>query len=356
MSPSDKPFLDQVAASCCRFLHFGVAWSDLRRARATGDWSGWSHTLATRAAAYAQAAADADDSPVTAGELWRRAAIAYHYAAIRLPRGAAKERFRRSVRRCFERAAPRLRPPAERVVARLTGGQRAVGYYRSAGPRTPCVLLVNGLDSAKEVELATFAEGFLARGCSTFAFDAPGQGERTGGGATLADFPAAVSGILDFLARRVPDTPAWGIFGVSFGGHLACRAFALEPRLAIAVCLGGFHDGEILGKLPPAAWENLRQAYGDPPAGDTELAARITLAGTPAALDRPLLVVHGTADHLVDEAQVERLRRWSPGCETWILEGAEHVCTDRFGELLPRIGDWLARGLQMPLEVAGGAS
>ena len=225
----------------------------------------------------------------------------------------------------------------------------------------PCVVLVNGLDSAKEVELARFAEGFLARGLSVFCFDGPGQGEGADG-STLEGAAPAVSAALDVLSREgeegaaLGDAPRFGLFGVSFGGHLACRIAALERRIEACVCLGGFFDGTILRRLPPPAMANLAKAYGlDPEAPLEDLFGRITLAPLAGLMDRPLLVVHGADDHLVDGSQVAALERWAPRAEVLVYRPGEHVCTDRFAECLPRLWDWTADRLDPAEAVAADA-
>jgi fermentation-respiration switch protein FrsA (DUF1100 family) len=59
-------------------------------------------------------------------------------------------------------------------------------------------------------------------------------------------------------------------------------------------------------------------------------------------MQAPLLIVHGTADHLVDMEQITALQNWACGpVDALVLEGAEHVCCDRFNECLPAMGDWM---------------
>ena len=60
----------------------------------------------------------------------------------------------------------------------------------------------------------------------------------------------------------------------------------------------------------------------------------------------PLLLVHGSADHLVNMEQIYAMRKWACGpVDTLIMEGAEHVCCDRFNECLPVMGDWMTNWL-----------
>ena len=77
--------------------------------------------------------------------------------------------------------APPLPVPPEVITIEIDfDGARFPGYLRAPAHARGCVLLINGLDSAKEVELAQFAEGFLQRGLAVFFFDGPGHGVRPG--------------------------------------------------------------------------------------------------------------------------------------------------------------------------------
>jgi surfactin synthase thioesterase subunit len=87
----------------------------------------------------------------------------------------------------------------------------------------------------------------------------------------------------------------------------------------------------------------VRKAFGVSAQGDiSEMARRITLEPLRGQMKCPLLIVHGTEDHLVDMAQIEAMKDWASGpVETMVLDGSEHVCCDRFHECLPFMGDWM---------------
>jgi len=367
MPDTAATFRAELEKSTCRLLWFGVTYGDLRATAEAGSWEAWSERMAERAAHYETLADEASARhPESAGELWRRAAVYYHYAQLKLGQGEAKHRLQERCRESFGKGSPSLSPPARRIEVSLDR-RTFPGYLRVARQGAPCVVLVNGLDSAKEVELARFAEGFLARGLSVFCFDGPGQGEGADGAirstcSTLEGAAPAVSAALDVLSREgeegaaLGDAPRFGLFGVSFGGHLACRIAALERRIEACVCLGGFFDGSILRRLPPPAMANLARAYGvDPESPLEDLFGRITLAPLAGLMDRPLLVVHGADDHLVDSSQVAALERWAPRAEVRVYRPGEHVCTDRFAECLPMLWDWMADRLGPAADGAGDA-
>lgn len=340
-------FEAELGRTATRLLHFGMTYGDFRAAAAgAASWNEWSQRVEAQAKRYLSAAEESFEEGrlPTAIDGWKRSAVYHHFAQLRVMEPDRKQELQRRCREAFARAAPLQSPPAFELSVPFAGVQLP-GYLKVAKTGAPCVLLINGLDSAKEVELAAFAEGFVQRGCSVFFFDGPGQGALAGQ-VSLSQLEPAVTAAIDLLSRDewLGEVP-FGIFGVSYGGYLACRAAAHEPRLQACVSLGGFHDGSVLGRLPPHAVDNLRRAYClEEGAPLSDLERTITLEPLRGRLRADLLVVHGTADHLVDQDQVRRLAAWAAPvkAEIWSLEGGEHVCTDRFGEYLPRLWDWMA--------------
>jgi pimeloyl-ACP methyl ester carboxylesterase len=341
-------FEAELAFNATRLLHFGITYGDFRAAATADAWDEWSRRIEAQAACYQAEAEQSWQAGHRRSALdgWSRSAAYHHFAQLRVTELGRKRELQRRCRDAYARVAPLLTPPAVEVSVPFAGTE-VRGYLRTAHAGAPCVLLVNGLDSAKEVELATFAEGFLLRGSSVFYFDGPGQGELAGE-MSLSRLESAVTAIIDALSEDWVGPVPFGIFGVSHGGYLACRAAAWDLRLRACISLGGFHDGSVLRRLPPHVITNLRRAYCLVPDAPLDaLDEAITLDGLRGQLRCPLLVIHGTADHLVDREQVRRLAAWARPiqAEIWSLEGSEHVCTDRFGECLPWLWDWMAARL-----------
>jgi len=161
-------------------------------------------------------------------------------------------------------------------------------------------------------------------------------------------FEKAVASVLQFVTcdQRVRAGEI-GCFGVSFGGYLACLSSAANPRISACISIGGFHDNRILPKLPPVAAATVKNAFGLAADADlSEINPYVTLEAQSGKMTAPLLIVHGTADHLVDSGQIEAMKAWALGpVETMVLEGSEHVCSDRFNECLPHMGDWMTTWL-----------
>jgi pimeloyl-ACP methyl ester carboxylesterase len=336
-----------VHAMYPRLLQFGVSYGDMERmSRQTTDWPSFTNLMQDLAGRWEELGDEASRSGrlQTPREHWRHATDYYHYAQLRTPESLLKEKLRSASRRCYGKLMTVLDQPPIRCDIPFHGTSLP-GYLRIAYPGAPCVVLIGGLDSSKEVELHYFAEIFLKRSCSVFYFDGPGQGELLGHVPITGGFEDAVASAITFLTDDSGCRPEEiGCFGVSFGGHLACRAAASDPRISACISIGGFFDSRILERLPPIASAAVRKAFGVSGQSDvSEIAHRITLEPLRGQMKCPLLIVHGTQDHLVDMAQIDAMKDWASGpVETMVLEGSEHVCCDRFHDCLPFMGDWMA--------------
>ena len=333
-----------------RLIHFGMDYGDLTQISVDPhDWASWSRAVVDQGRKYEAGAEEAwiNGRKVSAIEWWGRASIHFHYAQLRLFDSKEKREHQADCRRNFSKIAPHIDPEAVRLEVPY-GSALLPGHLRVAHPGAPCVILIGGLDSTKEVELHFFAEIFLKRGNSVFLFDGPGQGEMCERLPMTADFNEAVSAVIDHLtANPLVGTREFGVFGVSFGGYLACRAAAADSRVNACVSLGGFFDSRIFERLSPIAVATVRRAFGFDETGDLgPIAPQVTLEPLRGCMDRPLFVVHGRNDFLVDMAQVAALSDWACGPKrVWIMDEAEHVCTNRFSECLPEIGDWMSEQL-----------
>ena len=162
--------------------------------------------------------------------------------------------------------------------------------------------------------------------------------------------------VLNYLAEeRVisVETPI-GIFGTSSGAYFALRAAAMNPRLSTCISIGGYISAAAFLELAPKNREMVATLVGvDDPSTITDPDAfYLPLTQLTQAIDCPLLLVHGGADHLVSLDQFERLQQWAQGkTDTWLLPTSGHVCYDRFEELLPITTDWMANKLGMDTPV-----
>ncbi len=331
-----------------RLVSFGVTYGDLARiAGNCVDWESWCSSFVEAASRYELLGTKAQNSGnhVSAAHYFRLACVYFHYSQLRLPICDLKFDLRRRGVDAFSKVVSLSPRPITRFDISFQN-ERLPGYWLHAEPhnmRTPAVILVGGLDSAKEVELHSFAQEFLQRGLHCYVFDGPGQGELLGRIPLQFRFEVVLKNVIDQIVNHYrPD--ALGIFGVSMGGFLAIRGMAADDRIRAGVSIGGFFNTRTLRKLPSFGKEILQYAYQS----DTDLEEAL-VAGLTAGdsnLGRPLLVIHGTRDHLVDEEQIEQFAAWGEEHTTiWRIEGAEHVCADRFAECLPVIGDWMSSAL-----------
>jgi len=167
---------------------------------------------------------------------------------------------------------------------------------------------------------------YLARalrdcGAATLRFNFRGvgtsAGQYAGGPGEVADAAAAI----DALAGRFPDLPLW-VAGFSFGAYAGLRAAATDSRVR-----------RLIAVAPPVA---LRERIDGRRGYDFSF-----LEGE----RRPLMVVQGGADQIVDPEAVRRLRTRMERAPEWVWEdGADHFFSDRVREVSARVAERLFAG------------
>lgn len=328
-----------------RILHFGVSYGDLIQMPspdAIGD-SAWAEKMFSIGSAFEAQGIQCEKKGQFASlwELSRRATDYFHAAEMRTysfsHRAKASERSRSNFHR-FAKSIKNMK-----FITVSTRRRSAPGFIQWCEPNAPCIVIIGGLDSSKEVESFYFAKTFLDRGMSVVCIDFPGQGELHGELSIIEDFDAAVSDIFDYLGKIEGIAPCkYGIFGVSLGGYLALRASALEPRVHSCISLGGFYDYHVFERLQPQVSPILAAAIGVPVSrlSDEQQLTKISL-GKLKSRHCKALIVHSSKDHLVTSDQIDSISKWKEDVEIEVLQGAEHVGTTRFSTLLPRLGDWM---------------
>jgi pimeloyl-ACP methyl ester carboxylesterase len=340
----------------------GLDWGDITAALAGidktntfEDWGDWHRRWVTVGDNYERRALEAlaGGQIATGRAASLRAGAALHFGEFMyVDDPATKIATRARVTQVFERTRTCLPETARRLRIDY-GAIEMPGYLFTPGPGPgpwPTVILINGLDSAKEVELYAFAREFLARGVAAVVFDGPGQGELGGRAPMVVEFEDVVAAVIDQLATCPDvDTGRLGIFGVSFGGYLAARAAAVHhPRLRCCVNLAGGFDHDHFDDINVMVRKGFQFVFGaGSQAQIADLAVtRLNLRDVPP-LRAPLLAIEGEQSAIVPITTVERMAAWAAGDVDIVrYPGERHVATNKFGELIPLFADWTAARLR----------
>ena len=333
-----------------RFVSNGVVLADFEEVVAGIDrWEDWCSAWCTRAAVHEALGREtlAAGYTLSAGEHLSRAGVYYHFAKFLFVHDTAqmKSAHMKSVE-CRQLALPHLTPPGERVEIPFEGGHLAAILRRPEGiARPPVVIMVPGLDSAKE-EMESYETPFLARGMATLLVDGPGQGESEYRFAIRGDYEVAVKSMMDWLETRADvDAKRTGLWGVSLGGYYAPRAAAFEKRVVACVSLSGPFDwGDCWQALPQLTRDAFRvRSYLQNEAEARAFAATLSLKGVARQIECPLFIVAGRQDRIVPWADSERLAAEASGpVELLMIEDAGHNANNRPYRYRTRTADWMA--------------
>lgn len=155
----------------------------------------------------------------------------------------------------FRKAAALFRPAFEFVSIPYENGALPAYVAKVDDRRRPLLILVGGYDSTMEESYFFNVQAALERGYHCLCFDGPGQGEMLVKRAVpfRADWDAVVRPVVDYaLTRPEVDGDNVVLMGLSFGGYLAARAAAGEPRLRACIVDPGQLDihRAIVDRLP----------------------------------------------------------------------------------------------------------
>lgn len=293
--------------------------------------------------------AEAQGRSRTAGEAYVRAALCYHFAQFLWLVDLERRRVvhRQAVKALYA-AHRHLDPEAERVEIPFEGTLLVGNLRRPINtPRPPLVLLLPGLDSAKE-EFFHWEEVFRIRGMATFSLDGPGQGEAREHTVIRPDYEVAVKAALDALASRPDlDLERVGVAGISLGGYYALRSAAFEPRIRAVAAIGGPYDfGACWPGLPALTKEVfIHHAGARDEAEGQRRAAELTLRGLLHRVRQPSLVVFGKQDRLIPWTQAEQTAAELPNGTLVIYPEGNNVCNNVPYKYRPLVADWMKEKL-----------
>lgn len=225
------------------------------------------------------------------------------------------------------------------------------GYFISSDEKydRPCVILVNGLDSAKEVELFAFAKEFISRGLSVLIFDAPGQGILLGKFSQPENFEEVIESCINFLLSNQLVRNSIGLFGVSFGGYLVLRASSfLGNRVKACINLSGGFDIDNYESLSPRIKHDFSYVFRKYDSFQMQEFAekKLNLKNLRKPIC-PVLCIHGGQDNIFLPQSLYKIIEW---CNDKALlkfyPHEHHVCQNYFHEYVSFMCDWMSDQLK----------
>ncbi len=241
-------------------------------------------------------------------------------------------------------------PAGERVEFPSRRGNGLVGDLHRAGG--PALVLCHGMESTRGgTKQAAIVRRFVPKGYSVLRFDFSYVGESEGRfeDLTISGEVADALGAIDFLAEFAP--PACVLVGSSLGGAVALLAAAQSGGAVSAVAtIAAVAESSVflegLSRDEIEAWRRdgwRRWGQGRLRATFLEDLERVDVLAAAAALDRPLLIVHGEADPVVPVAHARAIAAAHGRARVRVLAGVGH----RFEEpnaletLLDELEGWL---------------
>lgn len=333
-----------------------IAWGDivlaLKDCKKSGtwhDWQNWHDCWVARAQTFERLgqAAALKALNVTAREYLLKATACYHFAEfMHFGNPPVKNATRRKVTETFKKAIPFMEH-AIREVKIPHRDFELPGYLLapSGAGRSACVVLNNGMESAKEAELYAFAQSFLQRGIAVMLFDGPGQGEFLGERGMVKRWEDVIGSVLDWVTMQ-PEVDAGriGMFGVSFGGYLCMRGAAFhQDRVKAAINLSGCYDIDNFPDLRGMVLDDFKYVFKlETEEEMTRFAVNdLNLRDAPP-LKRPLLTIHSKTDSLFPFSTALRAHEWAVGEKELVAYDHEwHVCTNHMAEFVPAFCDWM---------------
>jgi dienelactone hydrolase len=217
-----------------------------------GDFESWhDEFLALAQQVEAESSGTPGASPITVRDRAFRAASYYRAADFFLHGTPSDPRIAStwmSATAQFNQAIAQLTPAGERLTIQADGFTIPAIFYRAGadGLPRPTILMFNGFDGSQEEMLHISGLAALERGFNVLTFEGPGQPTvvREQGLGFRHNWEHVVTPVVDHC-ESVPEIDSGGLalLGLSFGGYLAPRAAAFEPRIRAVAAIDGLFDG-----------------------------------------------------------------------------------------------------------------
>jgi dipeptidyl aminopeptidase/acylaminoacyl peptidase len=301
----------------------------------------------------------------TAGDFYLRAGIYLYNAERFIPPGAEKREQGAHAYKVWHQGI-RLRYPKVEFVEVPYEGTTLAALFMPAQDATgpaPTVVVVNGMDNAKEMSIFFCGLEFARRGYNTLCLDGPGMGEmrRMRDMPSRYDYEVPGAAAYEYLSRRRDvDAKRVAIMGYSFGGYYSSRIAAFEKRYAACIALSALH-------WDLAAWQaRIKEANRNSPksvaqsnfqwrwvagAADEdegiEIAKKFSLKDVARNIICPFLVTHAGNDRVVPVENAQKLYD-AVGSKNKTIKifgteegGAEHAHVDNRQIGVEFAADWL---------------
>ncbi|KAJ4310335.1 hypothetical protein N0V84_011018 [Fusarium piperis] len=152
----------------------------------------------------------------------------------------------------FDKGIAALPIPGKRIRIPAPKGNftvDAIWYSASESEhdKLPTLIIGNGFDAAQEDSYHNFVAPALARGWNCITYEGPGQPtvRRNQNIGFIPDWEKVGTPVVDYVLsekKNVVDENRLVLIGNSFGGYLAARVAAFEPRLSAVVLIDGVWD------------------------------------------------------------------------------------------------------------------
>jgi dipeptidyl aminopeptidase/acylaminoacyl peptidase len=223
-----------------------------------------------------------------------------------------------------------LNLPYEEITLTTTDGLTISGWY-IPGRRAEAVILIHGID-ANRMAVLPEAAVLADAGYHLLLLDLRGHGRSEGSEVTYGYREAwDVQAGADYLLAR-PAVEQVGALGTSLGGAVVARAAAIDPRLAAVVIESSYSSlpdavedaFDSLSIFPKWPFAPLLVTLAERRVG-LEISQIDTARDLAAVHPRPVLIIHGTEDHLFPPHHARKLYDTAREPKAlWLIEGLGH--------------------------------
>ena len=293
----------------------------------------------------------------SAAEFYYRAALYYGPACgvIHANTPRKLDLYKRLVR-CYQRFTELFdEAPVRRVEVPFENGKTIPAILQTVpgAEKTPCVLVIPGMDTIKEYMPSPYHNHFRRRGIATLTIDGPGQGESNTRETwvTLDNFERAGSAAIDFI-ETIPEIDASriGVYGWSMGSYWGPRVAAHDPRVkALVGAMGVYLQKDTIFKQSKPAYRANYMYMSNLYDEDVfdEMAELMTLEPLVDKIRCPTLLAMGEFDELCPLEDAERMFDMLK-CpkEMWVFEDETHTFGNRLPDFYLQVADWMRDALE----------